>query len=519
MQGERPGMLPRVHAPAPGAALVRRLPILPLMLTLTTACSTSSPSEEAPPTEQETTRRAPEAQGEASAQAGLEAEQRAALEELGARLVDDEHTPGLAVALVRGDQIEVMTWGIVDRETQAPVEPSTIFQIGSVTKVFTSTLLARQVVAGELELQTPVAELVPEGWEVPAGAGPITLEALATHTSGLPALPAGFAPATPQDPYAGYGPERLRAGLAATALAREPGAGYQYSNLGAGLLGYALGQHAGSSWAEAVRAQLLEPLALEDTYATLERVPRARLATGYDAADEPTPPWTFEAMAGAGAMCSDVEDMARLIQLHLGAAEAPAPLSEALEMTRQARRERPGGRIGLGWHIGLPGLEQARWHNGQTSGYHSFIGFDPEAGVGVVALANSPSMTVDSVAVGMLRVLTGQEHGVDLGQTVEVSEEVLEEHVGSYQLAPGARIEITRQDTALYAQVTGQQRLRIYPRSPTEFAYRAVEAALVFERDEQGRTVGLVLHQGGRQMPAPRVEADDASEQREAPAR
>jgi len=146
----------------------------------------------------------------------------------------------LVFGVVDGDKSEVVAFGKLD-DGKAP-DGETVYEIGSVTKTFTATLLAQAVLSGRVTLDTPVAQLLPD-FKIPSRAGKeITLGDLGTQHSGLPRMPSNFLPRDPANPYADYDAAKLKAFLTGYRLPRDPGAVYEYSNLGFGLLGYALAQ-------------------------------------------------------------------------------------------------------------------------------------------------------------------------------------------------------------------------------------------------------------------------------------
>ena len=194
-----------------------------------------------------------------------------------------------------------------------------------------------------------------------------------------------------------YTVERLYAFLGDHELERGIGETVEYSNLGYGLLGHALALREGTNYEMLIRGRILEPLQMSDTAVELTPSLRERLATGHDGRLRPTANWDLAALAGAGALRSTVNDLLTFLEANLGLRESP--LREAMESARVPRREDPalGMDIGLGWIIAREGDREFVWHNGATGGYASFIGFDPEAGEGVVILSNSV-VSVDGLA-------------------------------------------------------------------------------------------------------------------------
>lgn len=410
-------------------------------------------------------------------------------------LLDNEWVVGAAVALVHPGGTEIRTYGAASAGGAAPTA-DTPFEIGSVTKVFTGLLLASAVVAGETALDRPLQSL--PGWEGIA-APPLTPAQLATHTSGLPRMPGNFAPAEVADPYADYAVERLRA---AVGEPRGSPGSYDYSNLGAGLLGQALADALGGAWPALLRARVTEPLGLTAT----DTADRAGGAAGHDADGKGVAAWHFDALAGAGALRSTARDLGRFVELNLAPPEGPA--GEALRLAQASHAERPGGRMGLGWHIGIADTPEVRWHNGQTGGFHTFVAFDPERRVGVAVLTNSATSMVDNLGVALLRLLQGLPHALELPPVMDVEPAALEGFVGAYTatIIPGTeplRFLVTREDRRLFVQLVGQDRFRVYARAPTRFAYRVVAAEIEFVV-EAGRTVALVLHQNGGTLRAER---------------
>jgi CubicO group peptidase (beta-lactamase class C family) len=288
----------------------------------------------------------------------------------------------------------------------------TLFEIGSITKVFTATLLADGVVRGHWELSTPVADLLPEGSRVPERGGvPITLEHLATHASGLPgaAIPVfrgSLELVRGRDPYADLDADGLLARLACARLRRTPGTGrLAYSNLAFGVLGLALGHATGTSYDDLVTERICRPLGLVDTltHRQLDADRRARSALGHRGRGRRVDPWPLGGIPGAGALRSTAEDLLRFLAVQ--ADPTGSPLEEAIRMTQEPRRTGRRG-MGLGW-MRTPDPDLLLWHNGGTGGFRSFAGVLREQGRGVVVLANH-ARSVDLTALRLLRAMDGR---------------------------------------------------------------------------------------------------------------
>lgn len=275
----------------------------------------------------------------------------------------------LVFGVVDGDKSEVVSFGKLG-EAKAP-NGDTVYEIGSITKTFTATLLAQAVLFGRVTLDTPVAQLLPD-FKIPSRGGKeITLDDLATQHSGLPRMPANFLPKNPANPYADYDAAKLKAFLAGYELGRDPGAAYEYSNLGFGLLGYALAQLKRTTYRAMTEAEILKPLGMTMSGTALTEAMRAHLAPGHLYTGEAANNWDFDALAGAGAIRSTVNDMLRYLKANMGIEQSP--LAAAMKLAQQPRRAMGGtNRIGLAWITTDKGIV---WHNGQTGGYRSFLGF------------------------------------------------------------------------------------------------------------------------------------------------
>ena len=310
----------------------------------------------------------------------------------------DRQSVGVVAGVTSAEGRVVVGYGRLSADDPTQPDGDTVFEIGSITKVLTSTLLADLVSHGELGLDTPVQSLLGDRARIPARNGAeITLGHLATHSSGLPRLPDNFDPEDPANPYADYTVDDLYAFLSSHELGRDIGDAVEYSNVGYGLLGHALAVGEGTDFETLIRERILEPLQMSDTAVELTPSLRDRLATGHDGRLRPTANWDLAALAGAGALRSTVNDLLTFLEANLGRRESP--LREAMDFARMPRREEPalGMDIALGWIIAEEGGREFVWHNGATGGYASFIGFDPGAGEGVVILSNSAA-SVDNLA-------------------------------------------------------------------------------------------------------------------------
>jgi D-alanyl-D-alanine-carboxypeptidase/D-alanyl-D-alanine-endopeptidase len=294
---------------------------------------------------------------------------------LAERIDTDRQSVGIVVGIVEPKGRRLVAYGHLDNSDKRPLNGDTIFEIGSVTKVFTSLVLADMVQRGEVALSDPIATYLPKDVKVPQHAGrSITLQDLSTQTSGLPRLPAKFAPKDPANPYADYSAEKLYEFLSTYELTRDIGSQYEYSNLGVGLLGHVLARRAGGDYETVVRNRVCRPLEMTSTGITLTPEMKARLALGHNDKLTSVPNWDFQALAGCGALRSSANDLLAFLAANLGYAKSPlAPAMAAMLKVRRPTGT-PGLEIALGWHIVTSESKEIVWHNGGTYGYRSFVG-------------------------------------------------------------------------------------------------------------------------------------------------
>ncbi|MBX3674397.1 MAG: beta-lactamase family protein [Burkholderiales bacterium] len=242
---------------------------------------------------------------------------------------------GIAAGVILPDgRLEVVTAGTSGNDKRPQVDADTLFEIGSITKVFTATLLAQRLERGELAPGTTLAQAAPRlrDWRSP-GVGDVTLEALATHTAGFSRLPrdpwlAATALLSRQGPYGGYSADRFLDFAAATDPPGPGPHGYTYSNYGAALLGEVLARREGLSWPALVRRDILDPLGMARTGVETRDEDAALLARGHDDSRRPTAYWAIPGMGDAGALRSNVDEMAVFLMAQRMGALAGARLAQ-----------------------------------------------------------------------------------------------------------------------------------------------------------------------------------------------
>jgi D-alanyl-D-alanine-carboxypeptidase/D-alanyl-D-alanine-endopeptidase len=413
---------------------------------------------------------------------------------------------GISVGLVDATGERFLASGATAPGGSVAPDADTVFEIGSITKVFTSLVLADMVTRGEVKLDDPVAKFLPATVRMPERDGrQITLIDLSNQVSGLPRLPDNLKPADMGDPYADYGPPQLYDFLSRVKLSRAIGEKYEYSNLGVGLLGHALALKAGMSYEELLRRRVLEPLGMSDTAITLADGLKARLAAGSGPNLSPVKNWNFDVLAGAGAIRSTARDMLKFLTAAMGLRETP--LRGAFDL--MLKTERPTGvpdlEIAMAWHIWKKYGTTIVWHNGGTGGYHTFAGFDPAKKTGVVVLCNT-SFGIDDLGLHALEPQwpVGRFRPTVTRTPVTVDEKTLQAYAGEYELQPGVTAVITVLNGKLRVKTPGQAEVEYLAWSPTEF-FRPGGREITFYKDAAGAVTHFVLYYEGLEHVARKI--------------
>ena len=292
----------------------------------------------------------------------------------------------IAVAKIKND--EVSFYGSLMKEDGKPhfaPNSAAVFEIGSISKVFTSTLLAQMAIEGLVSLNDNLEQLL--GYALHKNAE-ITLQELSNHTSGLPRLPpsmfwkAVFGSA--DNPYKEYGPADIEQEIRNRIKLKKKGKS-RYSNFGAGLLAYTLGEIEGKPYEQLLQDRIFTPLDMKTSSINAnkfgDQLVSGRNKKGQDAAN-----WEFQSLAGAGAILSSVKDLTKFLQANFNT-EDPAI---KLQQTPTAKLNFMD-QVALGWMVQKHKITNDRtwhWHNGGTGGYSSAMVMDTDAKTGVVVLSN-----------------------------------------------------------------------------------------------------------------------------------
>lgn len=423
--------------------------------------------------------------------------------------VDYGYVPGMVLGVVDASGRSFHAVGSTSLEIPRTPDNKTLFEIGSISKVFTSTLLAAMVEAGEVTLDDPVSQWLPDHVRLPThGEGPITLRHLATHYSGLPVNPDVVLTNSPLNPFSPFGSDDLYTYLGTLTLSEPPGSTFLYSNVGMGLLGHALSQGQDQTYGDLLRERVLQPLGMKDTALGEERPPLLpNRAAGYAGVVD-RPPFAIDVLAGAGGLLSNADDLFTFLEHALGIRSSP--LSSALASTREVQQNLgvAGSDIGLGWFISRVGNRTITMHDGATMGQSALIALDHERQIGVVALSNARTHTYTSGLDLALNVLIPARAFVNAPATIKPNPNPLLHRMGRYQHPDGWTLDVGMTRDHLTVSSDRIAYLTLYASSERRFhLYDAgVSVEITFlNQPFSNETTGLRWHQDDTTTLLPRI--------------
>lgn len=305
-----------------------------------------------------------------------------------AYLNNPENT-GVSIGIVKGDKEYYYSYGTTSNPANTNIDANSLFEIGSITKIFTSIILAQDVLQHKASLEDKVSRYFPDisNRELDK----VSLRDLVTHSSGLPRMATNFSASIKDEgnPYRSFGEQELKDYLSIATLNWEPGVKYLYSNVGVGLMGYILSQQHHLGYESLVQQKVCHPFGMYNTVMNFNGEQRKALALGHSNGNIVSN-WDFQdATAGQGALRSSAKDMVKFIKMNLFPEQSP--FKDAILLTQQLQftDKNNGRQMGMGWHMGTFRNEKYLEHTGGTGGYRSFICVLPESKMGIIVMSNS----------------------------------------------------------------------------------------------------------------------------------
>ncbi|MEN2767743.1 serine hydrolase domain-containing protein [Ornithinibacillus xuwenensis] len=317
----------------------------------------------------------------------------------------------LTIGIIKDGQKQIYRKGKHNELEETNIEDG-IYEIGSITKVYTSSLLAKAIDEKRVCLDDSIVQYVPSlSQNKHLNENPVTLRHLTTHTSGLPSLPLGFtlkvlfSKKVRNNPYVYFSNQDMFNFLMKYKFHLER-RNFNYSNLGVGLLGHILSNVYEEDYETVIQNEICRPMNLTNTAIRLSTNQKKQLIPGFDHKNRAVDNWDFNALEGAGALRSTITDQLAFLAIQMDDTEQ---LNWDLSQTHKVHYDEPKGiSVGMNWIIDKG--KNVIWHNGGTGGYSSFMGFHKEKNLGIVALSNyapsfSKKATLDQIGFQLLKQL------------------------------------------------------------------------------------------------------------------
>ncbi|HEX8247150.1 MAG TPA: serine hydrolase [Pyrinomonadaceae bacterium] len=405
---------------------------------------------------------------------------------------------GGAVLVARdGKPIVGHGYGLANVELNVANTAQTKFRLGSLTKQFTAGAILLLQERGKLNVRDGICKYLqdcPAAWQT------ITIHQLLTHTSGIANITA----------LADWEAKKTLPATLAQNIARfrdlplefKPGEQFKYSNSNYLLLGALVEKASGTSYEAFMKENVFAPLKMADTGLDHSAQILKNRAAGYSRVGETLVNASYIEMSipsAAGALYSTVEDLLRWDQ---------ALYTENF-LTRKSldamfTAEKNG--YAYGWGVGTLNNRRYIAHTGGIEGFSAHISRFPDARATVIVLLNNDNAPANLVAGDLAAILFGENYEVPKGRRqITLDAKIYDAYLGQYEIAPGFALTITREGNKLMVQATGQPAAELFPESETKFFLRVVDAQITFTKEASGKVTGLILQQGGQNIPAKKI--------------
>ncbi len=316
-----------------------------------------------------------------------------------------QNTQSLAIGIVKNGQSKTYFFGESANGNQTLPTKNSIYEIGSLSKIFTAIILSNLVEEGTITLDQPISLFLPDTLKKNEDLSKITFQMLANHTSGLPRLPDNLEKVkgySTNDPYKSYDKKALYSYLATFKNKKSPGEEYEYSNLGYAVLGDIICDIYKKSYDQIVKDIICKPLDMNNTFQVLDPKRKDTFKV-YNKDGQEVPSWSFDAFSAAGGLKSSLEDLLKFANAQFKMPQTP--LENAMANTRLFTFFLPPDTdLGLAWHMNLLDDLTVYWHNGGTAGSSSYLALCPDKKSAVVILSNS-AISVDDKGKAILDYL------------------------------------------------------------------------------------------------------------------
>lgn len=395
----------------------------------------------------------------------------------------------VAGAVINGNTISYFSIGDT---TNLETLKQQFFEIGSISKVFTSLLLQTAVNNKEISLDDYALKYMPAGHKTPTFSQEnFTLKQLTNHTSGLVRMPGNFAPKNPLNPYADYTEDQLFQYLDTASLLYKPGLKSEYSNLGVALLGNILERQLKNPIEKLWTERIFKPFGMKETFVTIPPKLANRRIKCY-AYQEEMQNWDLPSFAGAGGIKSTIVDMATFVQNCL-ISKNPFIRNLIASTSVTTFEESETIDVCLGWYKRKRLPKTILMHSGGTGGFSSFIGLDTLHSVGIVLLTNNTGIVLTDIGQYLLDTTKIIQ---ELRPFITVADSILSKYVGVYKLDESMNLTVTKEEGGLFIQATGQEKFQLYAHNTWKFFLKVAQADVEFLENKKGIVDRLKFLQG-----------------------
>ena len=431
-------------------------------------------------------------------------------------LAGPEDGIGIVVGMVEPRGRRIVSYGHFDHGDPRAVVGNTIFEIGSITKIFTALLLADFVQKHEVDLFDPASKYLPADLKLPERAGKsITLLDLATHTSGLPFMPP--LPDSSAIGAANYSAKDLYGYLANFSLPYDTGTRWDYSNIGYWLLSEVLAARGGAEYGSLLLKRIINPLGMTNTALVASSAMKAKFAIGHYASMQPADSFLslpgYAIMPAAGGLLSSVDDLLTIPSIALGHRTSPLAMLIANCLSPRRPTATKGIEQALGWTVAEDSAGQLIFRDGGTYGHASAMIWDPAIRVGVVVLSNHVQ-SVSDLAHHLLRPNDPLDRPTAI-RHIEISLDpiTLNGYEGRYEVADEGVFELKLEGKFLFFQAPadwGLPRLRLHAQSKLDFYANELPLLVTVQLGNDGSATALSITppRGQRAMQARKVISD-----------
>ncbi len=389
-------------------------------------------------------------------------------------------------------------YGLAHREFDIPNTPQTKFRLGSITKQFTATAALLLEERGKLSTEDPLCKFLepcPEAWK------PVTVHHLLTHTSGIPSY-TGMPDYRVQMTHR-VSPDQMIARFRDKPLDFPVGDRYRYNNSGYFLLGVIIEKASGMSYEAFLAENIFAPLGMKDSgYDHFETI-LPRRAAGYSLEKGAPVNSAYLDMGqpyAAGSLYSTAEDLLTWDQALAGGKLLSAKSYEKMYTPFK-------NNYAYGWAVAPRFNRKTIGHGGGINGFSTMINRYPDDNVCFIVLSNLESANAGRISRDLEALYFGEKYELPRERVVaRVDPRLYDAYLGKYELSPTFTITVTRDGNRLLTQATNQPQFEVFPESETKFFLRVVDAQITFVKDEKGVVTHLILHQGGRDQFAKKVE-------------